>query len=73
MFPGFQFLPASAQMRISKAWPLGHIRSTTDSAWADVSSVELLSITDMRGYFSDSTIWLERWSGTVKSLVAVAS
>ena len=73
MFPGFQFFPASLRMRISKTWPVGHIRSTTDSAWADVSWVELLSITDMRGYFSDSAIWLERYSGAVKSLVAVAS
>jgi hypothetical protein len=72
VFPGFQFFPASVQMRLSKTWPLGHTRSTTDSAWADVSWVELLSITDMRGYFPDSTMWLERWSGAVKSLVAMA-
>ena len=73
MFPGFQFFPSSTQMRLSKKWPLGHIRSTSDSAWADVSWVELLSITDMRGYFSDSALYFERWSGAVKSLVAVAS
>ena len=72
VFPGFQFLPAPARIRISKSWPLGHIRSTVDSAWADVSWVELLSISDMRGYFPDSTLWLERWAGVVKSLVAVA-
>jgi len=73
VFPGFQFFPAPAQMQISRTWPLGHIRSTTDSAWGDVSWVELLSVTDMRGYFSDSAIWFERWSGAVKSLVAIAS
>ena len=72
VFPGFQCLPASAQMHVSKNWPLGHTRSTADSAWSDVSWVELLSITDMRGYFSDSTLWLERWAGAVKSIVAVA-
>jgi hypothetical protein len=71
MFPGFQFFPASAQMKISRTWPLGHFSSTADSAWADVSSVELLSITDMHGYFSGSTIWYERWLGAVKSLVAI--
>ena len=73
VFPGFQFFPTSVQMQLSKKWPLGHIRSTTDSAWADVSWVELLSITDMRGYFSDSAMYLERWSGAVKSIVAIAS
>jgi hypothetical protein len=72
LFPGFQFLPTSAQMKISRTWPLSPIRSTADSAWADVSGVELLSITDVRGYFSGSTIWFERWSGAVKSIVAVA-
>ncbi len=71
VFPGFQFLPIAARMKVSARWPLGHIRSAGDGAWTDVAWVELLSITEMRHQFPDSTIWYERWGGAIKSLVAV--
>jgi hypothetical protein len=71
VFPGFQFLPTAAKKFTSRSWPLGHIQSNDESAWADVAWVELVSITDMRGYFPTSNIWFERWAGAVKSIVAL--
>lgn len=70
VFPGFQFLPMRAAMTVSQHWPYGR-RSTPESAWEDVASVELVGISDMRGYFPDSQIWAERLGGLVKSLVAI--
>lgn len=70
VFPGFQFLPLAVAMEVSRRWPYGR-RSSRQSAWEDVVSVELMSISDMRGYFPDSQIWTERLAGLVKSLVAI--
>lgn len=70
VFPGFQFLPMRAAMTVSQHWPYGR-RSTAESAYEDVASVELLSLSDMRGYFPNSTIWSERLGGLVKSIVAI--
>jgi hypothetical protein len=71
LFPGFQFLPVTAQMRVSRMWKLGHIHSAPDSAFDDVSWVELISKTEMKHYFPDAEIWCERFLGSIKSLVAV--
>lgn len=71
VFPGFQFLPIPVARRVSERWKVGHIRSERSTSWADVAWVELLSITDMRGYFPNSDVWLERWAGLPKSLVAI--
>lgn len=72
VFPGFQFLPQAVAMAVSRRWPLGR-RSTAASAWEDVSTVELLTVGDMRGYFPGSRIWREHVGGLTKSLVAVRS
>jgi hypothetical protein len=74
MFPGFQFLPFAARVRVTRSWPLGH-RHTDDSATAvaSVHEVDLVGIDQMRSYFPDSRIWFERMGGLVKSLVAVRS
>ena len=72
MFPGMQFLPFSARVAMSSVWPMGN-RRTPDRAeateWAH--EVELIGIAQMRSYFPESTIWLERLAGLVKSLVAI--
>jgi hypothetical protein len=72
LFPGFQFVPAAAQIRLSQRWPYGHIRSADrDAAIADVLGVELLGRTQLASYFPSSEIWAERLAGLTKSLVAV--
>jgi hypothetical protein len=74
LFPGFQFMPLRVRVELSRRWPYGHIRSATpSSALADVCGVELITLTEMAGYFPDSAIWRERVAGLTKSLVAVRS
>ncbi|MGH3365584.1 MAG: class I SAM-dependent methyltransferase [Nocardioidaceae bacterium] len=72
VFPGFQFLPLRIRMVVSQRWKFGHTKSDGELEALDhVSWVELVGITEMRGYFPDSEIWFERYAGLVKSLVAV--
>jgi hypothetical protein len=71
VFPGQQFLPASARAYISRTWRAGHIRSDVDTAVEDVLSVELLGITELRHYFPDAQIYRERFGGLTKSITAV--
>jgi hypothetical protein len=74
LFPGFQFLPVNARIQLTMRWPFGHLHAdTTEAAAAMVQEVELLSITQMRGYFPGSEIWMERLAGLPKSLVAINS
>jgi hypothetical protein len=70
MFPGFQFLPVGARMAVSRRWPYGHIHSTAQTAFADVSGVELLTPRQMLHYFPDGQVWRERILGMTKSVVA---
>jgi hypothetical protein len=72
LFPGFQFLPFSARVTITKHWNVGHNPALKDDAEAAalVASTELVSATEMRAYFPDSTIWFERLGGLPKSIVA---
>jgi hypothetical protein len=71
LFPGFQFLPTALARKVSERWKLGHTRSDPETSWSDVVWVELLSMTDMRGYFPRSSVWSETWGGIPKSLVAI--
>lgn len=74
VFPAMQWLPFRLRVAVSKHWPVGHIRSPDHAtAVRDVADVELVGITEMRQYFPGSDIWLERWAGLPKSLVAVKS
>ncbi|GAB2728020.1 class I SAM-dependent methyltransferase [Streptomyces bullii] len=71
LFPGLQWLPFRARVAVSQYWPLGHIRRAGRAdAVRDVQEVELLSVTEMRSYFPASDIWIERFAGLPKSLVA---
>lgn len=69
--PGIQFLPFEARVRLTMAWPLGH-QNTSDreKAMSYVHEIDLIGITQMRSYFSSSTLWIERAAGLPKSLVA---
>lgn len=73
LFPGFQFLPARARVEVARRWPLGHLRARNHhDAVADVAWVELISATELRGYFPHSHIWRERFAGLPKSLTAIS-
>jgi hypothetical protein len=74
LFPGMQFLPVGARTAVAARWPLQHTRpATREDARSEVQWTELLSISEMRGYFPESEIYKERLAGVVKSLVAVSS
>jgi hypothetical protein len=73
LFPGMQFLPAAARVKIATHWPLVHTRPAgIDEARHEVLWTELVSITEMRDYFPSSTILRERMLGLTKSIIAVA-
>lgn len=72
LFPCMQFLPLRARAAITQHWPLSPGRATNlRDAVANAASVELLSITEMRSYFPESTLWYERFGLLVKSLTAI--
>lgn len=74
LFPCMQFLPLRIRAAITQHWPLSPARaSDLRDAVANAASVELLSITEMRSYFPESTIWYERFGFLVKSLTAIRS
>lgn len=70
--PGFQFLPVSARARLVSRWPLAHERvHTTEAALAQVLTIDLIGVAELRHLFPASTIWRERMFGLSKSLVAI--
>ncbi len=72
VFPGMQFLPAAARVKVATYWPLVHTRpSSVAEARSEVLWTELLSVTEMHDYFPNSTILRERILGLPKSLIAV--
>jgi hypothetical protein len=74
LFPFMQFLPLRVRATITQRWPLspGREKDLRDAV-ANAASVELRSITEMRSYFPESTIWYERFGLLVKSLTAIRS
>lgn len=71
VFPGMQFMPAAARVQIDLRWPLGGKAPNEAAARRRVLWTELLSVTEMRDYFPESTIVRERMAGLTKSLIAV--
>ena len=72
VFPGMQFMPLAARNWLALRWPLGHTYGwPAPGALEEVMSIELLSLTDMRAYFPDARIVLERFVGLPKSLTAI--
>lgn len=70
--PGMQFLPLAARTRYALRWPLGHTPpKDREDALQSVLWVELLDRTQMRHYFPDSRLRVERFLGLTKSLIAV--
>jgi hypothetical protein len=71
LFPGFQFLPLTIRAELSRRWPLVHTPSASRAEGLRAAmGVELLSRTEMKYYFPESTIRAERMLGAVKSLIA---
>ena len=74
LFPGFQFLPTSAQAAVARRWPFSAptLRNRTPKeAIEDALSVDLLSATEMRLLFPESELFRERFVGLTKSFAAV--
>ena len=71
LFPGLQFMPQNLRAKAIQVWPLSPAKPRGRGALADVLEVELLSVTQMRYYFPDSTILREKIAGLTKSLIAV--
>lgn len=70
--PGFQFLPFDARVWVTQRWPLGHVHWNSEAAAVKaVHEIELVTPREMRHYFPESSLWMERWAGIPKSLVAV--
>ena len=70
--PLFQFLPLGARARLVARWPIGSLATVKDPAecLAQAQGTELLSRTEMRGYFPDAMLLTERVLGMTKSLIA---
>ena len=72
LFPGMQFLPAAARVKIATHWPLSHTPAESyDDARDEVLWTELISQTELRDCLPESTILHERVLGLTKSLIAV--
>ncbi len=72
LFPGMQFLPLALRARIAARWPLAHSPSPSlEKATSAALWTELVSVTEMRHYFPDSTIVHERFLGLSKSIIAI--
>lgn len=72
LFPAFQFLPFKARAHLAPRWPLGHTYGWDGpTASNEVMATELLSVTEMREYFPQSEIVLERVGGVPKSMIAI--
>ncbi|MBO4205235.1 methyltransferase domain-containing protein [Micromonospora echinofusca] len=70
--PGMQFLPVRARTMVARHWPLAHSPAKShEAAIAQVLWTELLDRSQLRHYFPDSTIRVERLAGLPKSLIAV--
>jgi hypothetical protein len=72
LFPGFQFLPVRARAAIARHWKLSGVGMPgRRSSVRNVLDVELISRTELRYYFPDSELLVERLAGLPKSLIAV--
>lgn len=72
MFPGFQFLPIRARSYLAPRWPLGHTHGwKPHDAANEVMATELLSASEMHGYFPDAKIVWDRVAGVPKSMIAI--
>jgi hypothetical protein len=70
--PGMQFLPVRARTAIARRWPLAHTpHKSYEGALEQVLWTELVDKTQLRHYFPESRIRVERLAGLPKSLIAI--
>ena len=70
--PGAQHLPLALRSWIVRRWPLVHSRPDDRQTALDITVwVELLDRTQLRYYFPDAGLRVERFAGLPKSLIAV--
>jgi len=72
LFPGYAQLPLAARTAIARRWKLGMTPPKDKRATVNVVlKTELPTMTEMRYYFPNSKILVERAAGLPKSLIAV--
>jgi hypothetical protein len=72
LFPGAQFLPPAGRAWIARHWRIAHVHDTDVNASMEAATgIELLALTQFQAYFPDAGIFVERFAGLVKSLVAI--
>jgi hypothetical protein len=71
--PLFQFVPLAARGRLVARWPIGSLATIKDPTVCleHAQQTELLSRTEVKGYFPDAAVLSERVLGATKSLIAV--
>jgi len=65
-----QFMSTNARAAIAQRWHAGPRRISREAATAMVDGIELIGIRQLRGYFPDAEIVIERIAGLPKSIVA---
>ncbi len=71
--PGMQFLPLGTRAAIAARWHAGPRRLDPDEARTMVEWIELIGIRQLRSYFPQARIEIERLGGVPKSIIAVAT
>ena len=69
--PGMQFLPLGARAAIAQRWHAGPRRISPDQALTMVEWIDLIGIRQLRSYFPQARIEVERLGGLPKSIIAV--
>ncbi|HEU5267140.1 MAG TPA: hypothetical protein VFU35_10595, partial [Jatrophihabitans sp.] len=69
--PGMQFLPLGARAAIAERWHAGPRRLARADALTMVEWIELIGIRQLRSYFPQADIEIERLAGLPKSIIAV--
>ena len=69
--PGMQFLPLGARAAIAQRWHAGPRRIPSDQALTMVEWIDLIGIRQLRSYFPQARIEVERLGGLPKSIIAV--
>jgi hypothetical protein len=72
VFPLMQFLPVGARTAIAERWHAGPRRVSRAEATEHIEWLDLIGIRQMRNYFPEADIAIERFSGLPKSIVAIA-
>ena len=72
VFPFFQFLPKSVRIRLTQRFSLGHIPRipSYQKAKEQVDEIRLLSLSDYKRLFPNSSIYIEKFAWLSKSFTA---